>query len=113
MYILFGDVYRIYFSQRLEEIKQKNKVDGWMVIYGFINIAADHDVVQRALWSRAVDSERLDLLYPHIIQKCSYIPCALSALPLPIGSVLMWHDCVRESAVFARPRERREVQIGL
>ncbi len=84
-----------------------------MVIYGFINIAADHDVVQRALWSRAVDSERLDLLYPHIIQKCSYIPCALSALPLPIGSVLMWHDCVRESAVFARPRERREVWIGL
>lgn len=42
-----------------------------MVIYGFVNIATDHDVVQRALWSRAVDSERLDLLYPPIIQKCS------------------------------------------
>ncbi len=26
----------------------------------------------------------------------------------PLGSVLMWHDCVRESAVFARPRERRK-----
>ncbi len=80
---------------RRNKTKQKNKVDGSMVIYGFVNIEADHDVVQRALWSRAVDSERLDLLYPPIIQKCSYIPCAPSALPLPTGSVLMWQDCVK------------------
>lgn len=62
-------MYRIYFSQRSVELK--HKVDGWMVIYSFVNIAADHDVVQRALWSQAVDSERLNLLYPPIIQKCS------------------------------------------
>lgn len=47
---------------RRNKTKQKNKVDGSMVIYGFVNIEADHDVVQRALWSRTVDSERLNLL---------------------------------------------------
>lgn len=61
-------------------------MDGWVVIYGFVNIAADHDAIQKALRSRAVDSERLDMLYPPIIQKC-IIPYAISVLTLPCADV--------------------------